>query len=623
MEKITKNKQNGITLIALIITIIVLLILAGVTIAQIAGNDSAPNKAVEARTKNEQGAEFDAIKLEVVEAIVTGENGLVNKENLVEALRKIPDIVSKSEVDDLEEKGSENGPWTVTGLSGNKYTITKTGQVTTEDDSTASTSVDELNNRIGGAVSYSVTVNGEEIKDWQLFYADEENKEVFIISKNILETGTRISEQNSSYPNGSRDIADGSYGRKYNSIWFSLDGMPGADKTNPYGNVNDNAKTVAYLCDSTNEHWTRYAGGKFGGTIDAPSGTYAVGGPTIELLQKSVKEYDDTKLSGNLTATVEGYNAPFNLLPAPYKAKYNSSSYGSWWLASPSDSNGSGNTRSVRDDGSVLSEYYSTYGDYIGVRPIISVPLSSFKIDWVDTAWQLPLENDIYNLYALDEETKTLNIRSGPSVPDDAVIFIKPYAIINGVKYKTKFPDSCEYLFTGKNMKKFKVDSGVDVSNITSMKNMFTDCRNLVELDLSNFNSSNVTDISSLCQNCASLTKLDLSNFDTGKVSAFNNMIAGCQSLETLDLTGFITEKNTNIESMLTGASNLRIIDVSEWNTSNVTSMQLLFAGLGNLEIIYSDKDFDISSVNKSNGIFGGCSNLVGGNRNIIYWTRK
>ena len=62
MLKALKNK-TGITLLALIITIIVLLILAGVTIAAISSNESAPNKAVEARQKNEEGAAKDAATL--------------------------------------------------------------------------------------------------------------------------------------------------------------------------------------------------------------------------------------------------------------------------------------------------------------------------------------------------------------------------------------------------------------------------------------------------------------------------------------------------------------------------------------------------------------------------------
>ena len=62
MKNLYQN-HNGITLIALIITIIVLLILAGVTIAQITGNENAMDKAVEAKEKQEEGAKQEVIEL--------------------------------------------------------------------------------------------------------------------------------------------------------------------------------------------------------------------------------------------------------------------------------------------------------------------------------------------------------------------------------------------------------------------------------------------------------------------------------------------------------------------------------------------------------------------------------
>ena len=55
--------HKGITLIALVITIIVLLILAGITISQIASKDSAPNKAAEAKVENDKGAMKDTANL--------------------------------------------------------------------------------------------------------------------------------------------------------------------------------------------------------------------------------------------------------------------------------------------------------------------------------------------------------------------------------------------------------------------------------------------------------------------------------------------------------------------------------------------------------------------------------
>jgi Tfp pilus assembly protein PilE len=55
------KQQKGITLIALVITIIVLLILAGITIAMLTGSDSAPAKANEAKQKNDIGAAKDQV----------------------------------------------------------------------------------------------------------------------------------------------------------------------------------------------------------------------------------------------------------------------------------------------------------------------------------------------------------------------------------------------------------------------------------------------------------------------------------------------------------------------------------------------------------------------------------
>ena len=51
MKKILKEKEKGITLIALVITIIVLLILAGVSIAMLTGDNGIITRANEASEK--------------------------------------------------------------------------------------------------------------------------------------------------------------------------------------------------------------------------------------------------------------------------------------------------------------------------------------------------------------------------------------------------------------------------------------------------------------------------------------------------------------------------------------------------------------------------------------------
>ena len=117
------RKSKGITLIALVITIIVLLILAGVTINTILGNESAMEKAKEARVENEKGNELDTIKLAVINALAKGSTGYITGENLADALTG---IVSDSQISLIRENA--NGPWQVQGSYGT-YRINSNGEV--------------------------------------------------------------------------------------------------------------------------------------------------------------------------------------------------------------------------------------------------------------------------------------------------------------------------------------------------------------------------------------------------------------------------------------------------------------------------------------------------------------
>ena len=75
------KKNTGITLIALVITIIVLLILAGVTIATLTGDNGLLQKATTAKQENEDSKELELIKLAVSAAQVAGE-GKITTGNL-------------------------------------------------------------------------------------------------------------------------------------------------------------------------------------------------------------------------------------------------------------------------------------------------------------------------------------------------------------------------------------------------------------------------------------------------------------------------------------------------------------------------------------------------------------
>ena len=81
------KKEKGITLIALVITIIVLLILAGVTIATLTGDNGILGKANEAKTTNDEEKAKEQIKIAVMGSY--GDDGKLNYEDLKKNLEQI------------------------------------------------------------------------------------------------------------------------------------------------------------------------------------------------------------------------------------------------------------------------------------------------------------------------------------------------------------------------------------------------------------------------------------------------------------------------------------------------------------------------------------------------------
>lgn len=86
MKKIKKD-EIGITIIALVITIIVLLILAGITIAMLTGNNGILTKATESSETSEREKTRERIGLSVQAANIEG-RGQLEYNNLNEELKK-------------------------------------------------------------------------------------------------------------------------------------------------------------------------------------------------------------------------------------------------------------------------------------------------------------------------------------------------------------------------------------------------------------------------------------------------------------------------------------------------------------------------------------------------------
>ena len=87
MGKLKKNKNAGITLIALVVTIIVLLILAGISIAMLSGNNGVINRAGEARDLTGEKQILERVQLAYLGALTEGK-GEATEPNLISELNK-------------------------------------------------------------------------------------------------------------------------------------------------------------------------------------------------------------------------------------------------------------------------------------------------------------------------------------------------------------------------------------------------------------------------------------------------------------------------------------------------------------------------------------------------------
>ncbi len=119
MKKLRKNK--GITLIALVITIIVLLILAGVTIATLTGENGILNQANKAKTETTKASAKEQVEMEVLGSY--GTDGILDNDLLKTNLKNISGVQGVPDaIDDT------SFPLTVT-VDGVKIDIDKDGTV--------------------------------------------------------------------------------------------------------------------------------------------------------------------------------------------------------------------------------------------------------------------------------------------------------------------------------------------------------------------------------------------------------------------------------------------------------------------------------------------------------------
>ena len=129
MQEKVKKETRGITLIALVITIIVLLILAGVSIATLTGENGILTRASEASEKTSIGQEIEQIKLAILD--VTSDNLETSDSSdwtSSELLSALESEISDSSIDVSSKRPGEEYLYLVT-IGDNQYGITEDNEV--------------------------------------------------------------------------------------------------------------------------------------------------------------------------------------------------------------------------------------------------------------------------------------------------------------------------------------------------------------------------------------------------------------------------------------------------------------------------------------------------------------
>ncbi len=397
------KQERAITLITLVITIIVLSILAGITIATLTGENGIVTKSISSKEKRIIAEEKEQIRLAYNAAMMkqyeAGNNFSITASEL------------QIQLDALNVVTTVDGePITVTfDKSKNIYTVESNGNITGPKNSGGEIEEKPLQEissmHYGEYIDYKVDlgIDGDQdgdtndIDDWRIFYKDDSGN-IFIIAADYLPNSKLPSQTNmgtardypySAYwPSASNLTRAGSsaissnVAKKYMFSWL----------THNLYNTNQNVKAVAALLDTA--AWESFATGI--------SGAEAIGGPTLEMYVASWNAKGYTTIYCNNSTNV-GYYVGTDNRPTNYLLNISSdidgyadtlyyphtSAFGNcsgYWLATPSAES---NTYLMGLDftGSIQRSVYD--GNYYGVRPIVSLPPETKVTRGKDGVWEI------------------------------------------------------------------------------------------------------------------------------------------------------------------------------------------------------------------------------------------
>ena len=590
------KKETGITLLALVITIIVLLILAGIIIGAITGDNGIIQNALSAKEQTEIANEREIVEEATVRAMGKNKRGNIVRDELQEELDKITGEGETIVTTDTEESGYfvkfvDSGRIYKVSIDGEVEYLGKEDELITQAEIIAdpeSNSTPELIQQVDLTVKTPIEIEGAE---YSLVYAWNQDKENAPEDTKFLEANLIGEGRIRTTTVYSSDTVGGDY---YLWVRIVVGEIEREACFGPYA-IKDYTTLVA-----TSEETESTSG--FLGNSEVQRGKIQ----NIHIITSLEGHSVDDENTWDVSQSKNGmYLAWYEVNENGY---YDVTIAGNGGVVANSNS-----SYLFRNIGSGVEnqEVTITGLEYLDTGLVTNMDsmFDNCKTEDINVS-QFNTENvtsmssmfaSCSNIESLNVSNfKTENVRSMYMMFDGCSNLTE----LDLTNFNTSNVTNMAYMF--RNCKATSIYlSSFDTKNVTTMLNMFNGC-SVTSLDVSHFNTSNVTNMQGMFGNCK-VQSLDLTSFNTSKVTNMYGMFQSCQATN-IDLSSFNTSNVTTMNQMFTDCR-ATSLDLSSFNTSNVTNMYRMFMYCRATNIDVSN--FDTSKVTNASGMFRECGNLI------------
>lgn len=200
----------------------------------------------------------------------------------------------------------------------------------------------------------------------------------------------------------------------------------------------------------------------------------------------------------------------------------------------------------------------------------------------------MSISKEIERLQQAKKDIGDAIVRKGGSVSGTIDTYAKSVMALGDVSFRTAID------IVNKSDAKNVDLTMISPKNETSLNYLFEKNTNLININVSNWDTSNITSLKGAFAQIPNLESVDFADWDVSNVTVFYAMFDGCRKLKTIDVSKWDTRSAINMGWMFNG-NNLQSLDVSNFNTSKVTIMFAMFSGSQSLT------QLDISNFDTSN----------------------